>query len=197
MHSVQKCFVRKCCIGDLSISLSTTPPKIAHMAVKPSFRKVNVKIEICCCFDIVTCLSLYNRQLTAPSIASRNTSTSGSITFECSRHNTFMSYYGQVLELDTKHYLPSFNCGMNSCQCNAAGLKPNKGYLVSIKACIRTNPKVCSGDSNVEQIYTKPERKFTCSETQTVVTAKQFVPFVEPLTYDWYIGHPKPLNSFV
>ncbi len=121
---------------------------------------------------MVTYHSLHNVQLTAPSISNRNTSTSESLTFECSQHNTSMTYYGQVLELDTMQFLSSFYCGMNNCQCIAAGLKPNKGYLVSIKACIRTNPEVCSGDSNMKQIYTKPERKLTYLFIQNLSTTQ-------------------------
>ncbi len=83
--------------------------------------------------------------------------------FECSQYNISMLYYGHVLEKDTKKPFPRFTCGAASCQCTAKDLKPTQGYLVTIQACIRSIPYLCSEIAKPELIYTIPERKLVLS----------------------------------
>ncbi len=96
-------------------------------------------------------------------MSSRKASTSESISFQSLQPHGSISYYGQVSEANIMKSLPWFPCEIDSCHCNATGLKPNTGYIVALKACIRIAPKVCSKASRTEPIYTKPERKLPCS----------------------------------
>ncbi len=112
---------------------------------------------------------LFTVFLTAPSISSHKT-TSGGISFQCHQPHSSTLYYGKVSDADAMKPLPPFSCEIDSCHCTATGLKPNTGYIVALKACIRTVPNVCSSDSQTKKLYTKPERKFSCSLFNNLAT---------------------------
>ncbi len=128
-------------------------------------------LKMCCL--VVTFSFVVHFFLTAPLMPRNKISSSESISFQCPQLQSSMLYYGQVSEADTKELLPPFPCEIDSCLCNAVGLKPNTGYFVALKACILAAPDVCSSDSQTKQIYTKPERKLPCSVFKKLATDRR------------------------
>ncbi len=80
-----------------------------------------------------------------------------SISFECGKHESSMTYYGHVYEKDRHAPFSRIKCERNGCQCKATELKPNTAYLVSLEACAISQ---CKKGAHAMTVHTKPEGKF-------------------------------------
>ncbi len=97
--------------------------------------------------------------LVAPSVSRSRSTTSESISFECSHYDKSMDYFSYISEPSNSLPARKFNCETSGCRCNATGLQPNRAYLVSLEACMLKTPFLCSEKSSPVPMHTRPDRK--------------------------------------
>ncbi len=120
--------------------------------------EITITVANCFTFSITSakCGVLYFHFFLVTSMSDSITTTDESITFECSKYDSSMAYYGHVYEKDRSTPFSRIKCARNGCQCNATKLQPNTAYIVSLEACTSSQ---CKQGRHAMIFHTKPEGK--------------------------------------